>query len=282
MDIPILKVEGKGIAEVWEKSILELWEKGAQIKTEYDNPKDPPSRDGTMIMLAREPFAEPRIHLAFPGGMEDLEKYRQEVILGIHDSWINPEGGSWTYTYHKRLFDYSPGINQIDYIVEKLSQTIYSRRAQAITWIPSIDPPTDDPPCLQRIWCRIVKGEGKLFLNMHTHWRSRDAYRAAFMNIFGLTDLQRFICEKITKKRKEKIFVGHCLDISDSYHIYGSNFSDFEERFLKLQKKREFYNQERTKSRTVRSDDAAAITGFEYGKQLLKMEQETGKRGATF
>ncbi|MDP8217735.1 MAG: hypothetical protein P9M03_03305, partial [Candidatus Theseobacter exili] len=99
MDIPVIKVEGKGIAEVWEKSILELWEKGAQIKTEYDNPKDPPSRDGTMIMLAREPFAEPRIHLAFPGGMEDLEKYRQEVILGIHDSWINPEGGSWTYTY---------------------------------------------------------------------------------------------------------------------------------------------------------------------------------------
>ncbi|MBA7574378.1 Thymidylate synthase [subsurface metagenome] len=282
MDIPVIKVEGKGIAEVWEKSILQLWEKGAQIKTEYDDPKDPPSRDGTMIMLAREPFAEPRIHLAFPGGMEDLEKYRQEIVLGIHDKWINPEEGSWTYTYHKRLFDYPQGINQINYIVEKLSQSDYSRRAQAITWIPSIDPPTDDPPCLQRVWCRIVKEEGKLFLNMHTHWRSRDAYRAAFMNLFGLTDLQRFICEKITKKRKEKIFIGHYLDISDSYHIYGSNFSDFEERFLKLQKKREFYNQERIKSRTMRSDDAAAIAGFQYGRELLKREQKTGKRGATF
>ena len=42
MDIPVIKVEGKGIAEVWEKSILELWKKGAQIKTEYDDPKDPP------------------------------------------------------------------------------------------------------------------------------------------------------------------------------------------------------------------------------------------------
>jgi len=56
MDIPVIKVEGKGIAEVWEKSILELWEKGAQIKTEYDNPKDPPSRDGTMINAGKGTF----------------------------------------------------------------------------------------------------------------------------------------------------------------------------------------------------------------------------------
>ncbi len=281
MNIPVLKVEGKGIAEVWEKSILKLWEEGAQIKTEYDNPKDPPSKDGTMIMLIAEPFAEPRIHLAFPGGLEDLEKYRQEVVLGVHDKWINPKEGSWTYTYHERLFNYHRRINQIDYIVEKLSQSEYSRRAQAITWIPAVDPPTDDPPCLQRVWCRIVKEKGKLFLNMHTYWRSRDAYRAAFMNIFGLTELQKFICEKISEKRKE-ILVGHYLDISDSYHIYGSNFDDFQERFLKLQKKRRFYDQERTKSRTMRSDDPAAIVGFEYGKKLLEMEQKTGRRGATF
>ena len=40
---------------------------------------------------------------------------------------------------------------------------------------------------------------------MNTHWRSRDAYKAAFMNIF-LTDLQREIATKISEKlEKEKL-----------------------------------------------------------------------------
>ncbi|HCG77288.1 MAG: hypothetical protein COS11_04640 [bacterium (Candidatus Ratteibacteria) CG01_land_8_20_14_3_00_40_19] len=281
-NIAVFKVEGEGIAEVWEKSILELWEKGKNIKTEYDAAEDPPSKDAAVMMLVKNPFVEPRIHLAFPGGLEDLEKYRQEVVLGVHDQWINPQAGSWTYTYHQRLFGYLDKINQVDYIVEKLASSEYSRRAQAITWIPAVDPPTDDPPCLQRLWCRISRRQDKLFLDMHTHWRSRDAYRAAFMNIFGFTELQKIICGKISEKRKEKIFVGYYLDISDSYHIYGSNFNDFKERFLKLQKMRKFYDKERIKSRTMRSDDPAAIAGFEYGRKLLEMERKSGKRGATF
>ena len=59
-----------------------------------------------MIMVINQPFSEPRIHLGFPGGPEDLEKYRQEVVFGIHDHWINPKEGKWTYTYHDRLFNY--------------------------------------------------------------------------------------------------------------------------------------------------------------------------------
>jgi len=31
-----------------------------------------------------------RIHRAFPGGLEDLEIYRQEVVDGVHDHWIAP------------------------------------------------------------------------------------------------------------------------------------------------------------------------------------------------
>ena len=98
-------VEGKTIAEVWEKSVMTLWEKGGNIPTEYDSPGDPQSRDATMIMVINEPFSEPRIHLGFPGGMEDLEKYRQEIVFGVHDHWIKPEEGKWTYTYHQRLFN---------------------------------------------------------------------------------------------------------------------------------------------------------------------------------
>ncbi|HOJ31151.1 MAG TPA: thymidylate synthase [bacterium] len=274
----VLTVEGKSIAEVWEKSVMVLWEKGAQIKTEYDQPDDPFSRDATMVMVVNEPFSEPRIHLGFPGGMEDLEKYRQEVVLGVHDHWIKPEEGKWTYTYHQRLFNYpvSEGntVNQVEYIIDKLSRVFYTRRAQAITWVPSYDPETDDPPCLQRIWCRIVTEKDNHYLRMNTHWRSRDAYRAAYMNLFGLTELQKYIADEISKRTGKEILVGPYVDITDAYHIYGSNFCDFKDRFLKMMDTRDFYNQDRLKSRTMRSDDPAVIAGFEYGRQLLENEKK--------
>jgi len=191
-------------------------------------------------------MSEPRIHRAFPGGLEDLEIYRQEVVDGIHDHWIKPEEGKWTYTYHKRLFEYDiegENIKQVDYIINKLSEVPYSRRAQAITWNPKLDIPTEDPPCLQRIWCRLIKDGSDFRLNMNTHWRSRDAYKASFMNIFALTDLQRFIADSIALRIKKKVEVGRYVDITDSFHIYGSYKVEFE-NFLETIKKRSF--EERT------------------------------------
>jgi len=200
-NIPTLSVSGKNLPEAWEKAVLACWRNGVAIKTEYDKPGDPPSRDCTMLWTVEDPFAEPRIHRAFPGGLEDLEIYRQEVVDGVHDHWICPEEGKWTYTYHKRLFAYEiegQAIDQISALVDKLAQVGHTRRAQAITWNPKLDPPTYDPPCLQRLWCRLLEDEqGGLVLNMNAHWRSRDAYKAAYMNVFALTDLQRVIAARV-------------------------------------------------------------------------------------
>lgn len=133
-DCPVIKVEGETLPEVWEKSVMKCWQEGIAIRTEYDKAGDPPSRDCTMIMEVTHPFKEPRLHRAFPAGLEDLEIYRQEVIFGIHDDWIKPEEGKWEYTYHERLLNYKAegrSIDQIDYLVRKLSETPYTRRAQA-------------------------------------------------------------------------------------------------------------------------------------------------------
>lgn len=242
-DIPVIRVEGDTLPEAWEKAVKAVWKDGLDIKTEYDKPDDPASKDCTMIMVVNDPMKEPRIHRAFPGGLEDLEVYRQEVVDGIHDHWIKPEEGKWTYTYHQRLFSFpfeGKDVNQVDYLIKKLSETSYSRRAQAITWNPGTDPITDDPPCLQRIWCRLVdRGDNTFALNMNTHWRSRDAYKASFMNIFALTALQSDIAQKIAKNTGKKISVGRYVDISDSFHIYGSYAEEFK-RFLKTVGERPF------------------------------------------
>jgi len=267
--IPILKVEADTLPEAWEKAVLATWENGMDIKTEYDKKKDPLSKDCSMIIVVNTPMKEPRIHRAFPGGLEDLEIYRQEVIFGIHDHWINPDEGKWTYTYHKRIFDYeieTEHIDQIDAVIKKLSSVPYSRRAQAITWNAKLDPRTDDPPCLQRLWFRITEAaDGKKLLNMNTHWRSRDAFKASFMNMYALTDLQRIVTEKISKCRREKIEVARYVDISDSFHIYGSYYKDFK-KFLQTVKNRSFA--ERT------WDTEFAKVFFEDARKKLEREKE--------
>jgi len=286
-DIPVLTVSGRTLPEAWEKSVLAVWEKGVRLATEYDQGGEAPSLDATMTLVVERPLEEPRIHRAFPGAVEDLEKYRLEVVEGVHDHWIRPEEGKWTYTYHKRLFDYrvaeqilevnrSPfeGVDQMAYVVEKLSEVFHTRRAQAITWMPTLDPRTDDPPCLQRLWFRILKdGKGEPHLNMNSHWRSRDAYKAAFMNIYALTDLQRIVAEQIGKRVGRKIHLGRYVDLTDSYHIYGSYLQEIEERFLRSIRDRSF------EARTWRSDDPRIVAGLARGREQIEHERENTQSG---
>ncbi len=240
-NVPVISIEAGCLPEAWEKAVLAVWDRGVEIKTQYDKSEDPPSRDATVMVTISNPFNEPRIHKNFPGGPEELEAYRQEVVNGIHDHWIDAAAGKWTYTYHERLFSYCPvedirgansskpfkKVNQIQYIIDYLSKVTHTRRAQAITWMPTADPQTDDPPCLQRIWCRLVADEaGELALSMNTHWRSRDLYKAWFMNVYALTDLQRTIAEGIAERTGKAVSVGRYVDISDSLHIYGSYFAE--------------------------------------------------------
>jgi thymidylate synthase len=249
-DIPVISITAGCLPEAWEKAVLAVWDKGLDVKTQYDKPDDPPSKDATVMITVTDPFAEPRIHKNFPGGPEELEAYRQEVVSGIHDHWIDPAAGKWTYTYHERLFAYSPvenirnpkspkpfkKVNQIQYIIDALSKVTHTRRAQAITWMPTADPQTDDPPCLQRVWCRLIRNEGTggFTLNMNTHWRSRDLYKAWFMNVYALTDLQRTIAQAISKKLGKPVTVGRYVDISDSLHIYGSYFNEVSREVEKM------------------------------------------------
>ncbi|UCF15341.1 MAG: hypothetical protein JSW59_18195 [Phycisphaerales bacterium] len=248
-NIPAISITAGCLPEAWEKTVLAVWDNGLYARTEYDKPEDPPSKDATAMVIVANTFAEPPIHKNFPGGPEDLESYRQEVVNGIHDHWINPAEGKWTYTYHERLCAYSPvedirsadslkpfvSVDQIQYIINCLSQTGHSRRAQAMTWMPTADPATDDPPCLQRIWCRLVPNEGgELSLNMNTHWRSRDLYKAWFMNVYALTDLQKVIAEAVTRNIGKSVQVGRYVDISDSLHIYGGYFNEVEAEVEKM------------------------------------------------
>ena len=250
--IPVLHVEADCIARGWEESLIELNRKGCDIRTQYDKPGDPPSKDSTMILTITDPLKDPMIHKDFPGGPEELQEYVMEVCEGIKDHLVrnpdDPADTRWEYTYHQRMFAYDvPGfdpIDQIEAMCRNLAEVPYTRRAQAVTWKVREDSDCYDPPCLQSLWGRITEENGALYLNLNARFRSNDAYKAAFMNIFALVQLQKKMAERISELSGRSIQVGRYCHFADSYHIYSSSFKEFEGRFLGALEKRTF--QQRT------------------------------------
>jgi thymidylate synthase len=215
-NIPVLHVEGEGLAEAWERSLVAVSNEGCDVKTEYDKPEDPPSKDCSMTIVVQDPLAEPMIHKDLPGGILDLQEYVMEVLDGIKDHLIrdpnDPDDTRWEYTYHQRLFEYTlPDsteiYNQIENLASKLAKVPYTRRA-------------------------------------NVRFRSNDAYKAAFMNMFALVRLQERIAERVSELSGHTINLGRYVHQADSYHIYGSYFEEFEKRFMGAIKNRSF--EERT------------------------------------
>ncbi len=276
--IPILHVEGDCISRAWEQSLIALHEKGCSVRTQYDKEGDPPSKDATMFITITDPLKEPMIHKDFPGGPVELQEYVMEVLEGIKDHLVrDPEDASdtrWEYTYHQRLFAYqAPGIkpvDQIETLCEKLAETPHTRRAQAITWKVWEDNDCYDPACMQSIWCRMTEEGNESVLSMNVRFRSNDAYKAAFMNIFALVQLQQRIATRISELTERNVVVGRYCHMVDSYHIYGSYFKEFEGRFLGMLKSRTF------EQRTLRYEDVREMME-EARPELLKKAQEMGK-----
>ena len=246
--IPVLHVEADCIARAWELSLLELHRHGCRLQTEYDKPGDPLSRDATMIITITEPLHEPMIHKDFPGGPIELQEYVMEVCEGIKDHLVRNRADAhdtrWEYIYHQRLFAYSvPALrpfDQIDTVCRKLAAAPHTRRAQAVTWKVWEDNDCYDPACLQSLWCRITPQDQGPVLSMNVRFRSNDAYKAAFMNIFALVQLQQLIAQRIGKLTGQIVRLGRYCHMADSYHIYGSYFREFEGRFLGAQERRTF------------------------------------------
>ncbi|MCP4760756.1 MAG: hypothetical protein GY870_03175 [archaeon] len=255
----VIFIEKETVGEAWANAVLEVFFFGEKIKTEYDGPNDFPSRDVTALIHVKNPFSKPLRGYKTPEGndlpiyahMGDLYgtesvkgRYLEEIIDGIHDSKIG-KGPSFPYTYHDRIANYRwkshedglkadklvPPVDQIQFMIDKLKKNGYSRRAQGITWRPHVDPYSVDPPCLQRIWARVLNNK----LIFETTWRSRDLFRAWGANVNGMIAWAKLIAENLG------IEVDSYADFTNSLHIYGQKkvaieVIEFIERLMKRQK----------------------------------------------
>ena len=205
-----------------------------------------------MNITVLDPWADPMIHKAFPGGIEDLQEYVLE-LTGVKDHWVknmnDPEDTRWEYTYHQRLKSYGSwrekvdgesvqagtfAIDQIEKVIVKLVEQPHSRQAQMITWMPNIDFDCYDPPCLQSLWYRLVFDERAVaWLNCNVRFRSNDAWGANFMNMFGFIQFNRqVIADEIARRTGKTVELGRLNWQADSYHIYGKSIEEAKARLF--------------------------------------------------
>ncbi len=324
----VIFISKKTVRDAWLSAVAQVLYNGDDIKTEYDKQEDLPSKDATVLIEIKDPISSPimrkdkvmKIRSKYGNSFEVYgciadtyligsiqSGYIEEIMEGVNDHYIWDSGVSFPYSYHDRLFNYSPysledtihvnydlelvdndfvkkhqkllksekvqisgesniwkmknlvefdltkkiseqvgiqkipievikfpKIDQIEYIIKKLKEKPYSRRAQAITWRPLVDPFHIDPPCLQRIYMRVKDDK----LIMQTTWRSRDLFRAWEANVNGMIRIQKYVAEQLG------VETGHYLDFSNSLHIYGNTISEVKDMFERMKNRGEQFPDE--------------------------------------
>jgi thymidylate synthase len=153
---------------------------------------------------------------------ENFERHINEVL-----SPKKPEGVE--YTYGERFFAHRFGKNQINYLIEKLSKSPYSRRALVVSWDHEKDQNIENPPC-------IIGVQGIITDNFYNHTviiRSNDMFKAWPVNFVAQIELAKFIVNEINKRANTDYKLGSVTSISISAHIYQTDF----ERAKKVIKK---------------------------------------------
>ncbi len=108
-----------------------------------------------------------------------------------------------------------------------------------ITWMPELDGRFYDPPCLQSLWYRIIEDmNGGWWLNCNIRFRSNDAWKASFMNMFGFIMFNRnVIAAGVAARAGKNVRLGRLNWHADSYHIYGKDIAAAEQMlFSRLEK----------------------------------------------
>jgi len=148
-----------------------------------------------------------------------LEEFQKHLNGYFIDK--KPEGVD--YTYGERFLNYN-NLNQILYIINKLSKNPETRRAIMITWNPNIDIYSNDPPCVISIE-GIIQGK---YLNLTEYIRSNDMFRGWPLNMYALIRIGGYIVDEINKQTNKGYELGIVTTISTSAHIYEHDFQYME------------------------------------------------------
>ena len=213
-----INVYGDTLPEAYHKALLQLNSLG-----EINDCGDWNTRCSEVGMTIKigKPTMEPMISKLTNCGPRELEQYRMEMLDGILDFEIDK--GNWKYTYHNRMVCYPNDdeidgyTNQIEWVINELQRNPSSRRA-CIMIRNAEDIGSDDPSCLQHMQIQLRNG----YLDLQVLFRSNDAVKACFMNMFALICLQKRIADILGVK------VGAYTHRVNNFHAYMRDFDTLE------------------------------------------------------
>jgi thymidylate synthase len=224
----VFKVQGKTIANVWLKILDIVMKFGEEKESEYGI-RQKEVLDVVAVVESDDDNLAPWLSIT----EKDLENYFKTFFSEKKKDDVE-------YTYGERLFKYSLSrvkermgieiqktLNQIEYIIEKLKEVPYTRRAVAFTWKHEIDVKSKSPPCLTQITWNIKNRK----LYQTAIFRSHDVFGAWVLNAFALRKLQSDISKKLN------VDVGSMIIISNSAHIYENNWEEAERILEKYYRK---------------------------------------------
>ena len=246
IEIPTLAVTAKSIPEAHYKAIDAVWNQGMTKRTQYDRKNssgdfiDPPSRDARVMIHVSEPFAEPRFPalshcergkyiLELMGAKDHLVLTPEEIRQGAAEDALDTR---WPYTYSQRLREWPSdqgAVNQIDNVLDRLVDSLDTRRAVMSTRCPGLDVLLqEDLPCLGEVHLRALDQGDEVLLDMFTVWRSRDLFKAWADNVVAVTYFGETIAQSLGRRIERPTRLGAYTDVSNSLHIYGQDFATVE------------------------------------------------------
>jgi len=201
-------IRANTISDAWYRGINMIWnqghevtdERGSKIK-EYLN----------LMIVVKDPYTD-RIPADISWNEERLEEYAKQLITGENVQ-------DFEYTYGQRLRNWNGQVDQIAYVIDKLKHNPTTRRATAVTWVPTVDTVVDEVPCMI-IDDFKIRGD---MVNLTTLFRSHDFAGAYPANLYGLSRLLEYVASEVGVKP------GMITSISASAHIYEHDWDMIEE-----------------------------------------------------
>lgn len=201
---------------IYASSISDAWYRGLNIISNHGK-KITDERGGVikeylnLLIVLNNPYID-KIPKESSWNVERLDEYSRQLITGD-----NPQ--NFEYTYGQRLRNWDEKIDQIDYVIKKLKRSKTTRRATAVTWIPTIDTKVDEAPCMIVNDFKIRDEK----VHLTSLFRSHDFAGAYPANMYALTKLLGFVAENVGLEP------GTITNLSISAHIYDHDFDKIEE-----------------------------------------------------
>ncbi|GAK59299.1 putative thymidylate synthase [Candidatus Vecturithrix granuli] len=141
---------------------------------------------------------------------------KKEMIQWMKSNFLQQEPiPGWGYSYGQRIFNYNNSVNQLENIIQKLSENRYSKSATFST----MDPINDNAhvPCIVAFDFKIREDS----LLTTAYFRSQDAGKKLYADILAIGHIAGIVANRINH-----VNMGALILYISSLHIYETDMNE--------------------------------------------------------